>query len=141
DGVAGLSVVAPPHPIDRGDIGGAELPGPGRRLLDLGMLGAEPPACLQHTEPDMPARRCRERGGRIPPLRPALPARRHARDGGARDHRGWRSVHNRPHPISLDSAVPDGGRAMTEGGWDGKEGGERETGWGRPFGAEWARGV
>jgi hypothetical protein len=47
-------------------------------------------------------------------------------------HHGWigRAIENallRPHPISLDSAVPNDGMAMMQGGWDGQEADESEV--------------
>jgi hypothetical protein len=34
---------------------------------------------------------------------------------------------HKPHPISLDSPVPNGGMAMNQGGWDGQEANESEV--------------
>jgi hypothetical protein len=42
-----LDVVADLHPVDRGDPGGAGLPGPGRGVGGLRLLGFQPPAGLQ----------------------------------------------------------------------------------------------
>src|SRR5262245_45334069 len=47
----------------------------------------------------------------------------------------------RPHPISLDSALPNGGMAMNHGGWDGEEADESQAWCGRDLGAEWAGGA
>src|SRR5262249_25545952 len=55
----------------------------------------------------------------------------------AADSLGYR----RPHPISLDSAFPNGGMAVNYGGGDGQETDEGEVRWGRNLGAEWAGGA
>jgi hypothetical protein len=47
----------------------------------------------------------------------------------------------RSHPISLDSAFPNGGMAMNHGGWDGEEADESQAWGGRVLGTEWAGGV
>src|SRR5262245_43390967 len=47
----------------------------------------------------------------------------------------------RPHPISLDTASPNGGMAVTQGGRDGEEADESQAWCGRVLGTEWAGGV
>ncbi len=71
-----LDVVAHLHPVDRRDPGGAGLPGPGRGVGGLRVLGLQPAAGLQQRRAEAVPDPGRERGRAVPALHLRLPGRR-----------------------------------------------------------------
>lgn len=65
--------VADAHPVQRGDPGGAGLPGPCRRIGGLRVLGGQPSAGLEQVGADAAADAWRQRGGGVPAVRPLGP--------------------------------------------------------------------
>ena len=118
--VVALDVVTDPHPVHRGDPGGAGLAGPLPRLGDLRVLGGQPPSGLGEDAADDGAHLRAERRGGVPAFDPPGPGRVRADDlrcgGDAAAHRGFAVAQGGDRALQRieQSPVPGGGRVRPD---------------------------
>jgi len=85
-GPTALREVADVHAIDRRDVRGTELAGPGGGLRDRGVHDLEPAPGFEHAPAHVLARGGRQGGGRFPAMGPRDPRGGDPLNDQARDH-------------------------------------------------------